>query len=160
MFKSYLKTALRNFQKYKGFSLINISGLAVGMACFILMMFYVYHELSYDKHHEKYDNLYRIIRIYPEKQGLPFQYLPVTPAPLAPTMVAEFPEVVRGTCIREVTGTMNYKSKNFSEDGLFADDHFFKLFSFNLLRGDAENSLSQPYSIVITEKLAQTYIGS
>lgn len=160
MFISYLKAAFRSFQKHKGFSFINIAGLAVGMACFILMMLYVLHEISYDRFHKKYDNLYRVIRIYPDDQNLPFRYLPVTPAPLAPTMVAEFPEVVRGTCIADVTGTMKFQENTFSEDGLFADAHFFKLFSFYLIRGDEEACLSQPFSMVVTEKLARKYFGS
>ena len=118
MFRNYLIVGLRNIKRHKGFSLINILGLAVGMACFILMMFYVWHELCFDKFHAKYDNLYRVIRIYPEDSTLPFKYLPSTPAPLSSTMVEEFPEVVSGTRVGDVIGTLNYKNKAFSETGL------------------------------------------
>jgi putative ABC transport system permease protein len=160
MLNSYLKVAFRHIQKHKGFSSINILGLAVGMACFILVMFYVRHELSYDKFHTKYDRLFRVIRSYPENPNIPFKFIPSTPAPLSPTMVQEFPEVVSGTRIGDVTGTLNYKNKAFSETGIFADEYFFDLFSFEMLEGNRETCLSQPYEMVITEKLAQKYFGS
>jgi putative ABC transport system permease protein len=130
------------------------------MACFILVMFYVRHELSYDKFHTKYDRLFRVIRSYPENPNIPFKFIPSTPAPLSPTMVQEFPEVVSGTRIGDVTGTLNYKNKAFSETGIFADEYFFDLFSFEMLEGNRETCLSQPYEMVITEKLAQKYFGS
>ncbi len=160
MLKNYVKIALRSIKMHKAYSIINIAGLAVGMACFILIMFYVYHELSFDKFHDKYDRLYRVIRRYSGIQGWPEQYIAATPAPLAPTMVAEFPEVVNGTRIGEVTGTFLFKNKVLSEDGIFADHHFFELFSFDLLKGSKETCLSQPFAMVITEKLSRKYFGS
>jgi putative ABC transport system permease protein len=159
MLQNYLKVAFRHIRKHKGFSLINILGLAVGMACFILMMFYVRHELSFDRFHAKYDRLYRVIRAYHEDPNFPFEFLPSTPAPLSLTMVDEFPEVVSGTRIGDVTGTINYKNNAFSEVGIFADEFFFDLFSFDLLRGSRETCLSQPYGIVITESLARKYFS-
>jgi len=160
MFNNYLKVAFRNLQRHKGFSFINIAGLAAGMACFILMMFYVYHEMSFDKFHAKYDRLYRVIRAYPENSNIPFKFIPSTPAPLSPTMVEEFPEVVLGTRIGDVTGTLNYKNKAFSEVGIFADEFFFDLFSFDVIKGNRETCLSQPYEMVITEKLARKCFGT
>ena len=160
MFRNYLIVGLRNLRRHKGFSLINILGLAVGMACFILMMFYVRHELSFDKFHAKYDSLYRVIRTYPEDSTFPFKYIPSTPAPLSSTMVEEFPEVVLGTRIGDVIGTLNYKNKAFSETGIFADEFFFDLFSFEVLKGKRETLLKQPYEMIITEKLARKYFGS
>jgi len=160
MLHNYLKVALRHIRKHKAFSLINILGLAVGMACFILMMFYVRHELSFDRFHAKYDRLYRVIRTYPEDPNIPFKFIPSTPAPLSPTMIDEFPEVVSGTRIGDVTGTLNYNNKAFSETGIFADAFFFDLFSFEVIEGDRDTCLSQPYEMVITEKLAKKYFGS
>ena len=160
MFRNNLKITFRILKRHKGYSFINIAGLAAGMACFILMMFYVSHELSFDKFHAKYDCLYRVIRTYPENHKGPFPYLAPTPAPLAPTMVDEFPEVAAGTRIGEVTGTMRYGNNVFSEDGIFADDHFFELFSFGLLKGNKETCLRQPFAMVITEKLARKYFGA
>ena len=160
MLNNYLKVAFRHIQRHKGFSSINILGLAVGMACFILMMFYVQHELSFDKFHTKYDRLFRVIRAYPENPNIPFKFIPSTPAPLSQTMVEEFPEVFLGTRIGDVTGTLNYKNKAFSETGIFADEFFFDLFSFEVLKGNRETCLSQPFEMVITEKLAQKYFGS
>ncbi len=160
MFRNNLKIAFRILKRHKGYSFINIAGLAVGMACFILMMFYIRHETSFDKFHENYESLYRVIRKYPENLGGPFRYLASTPAPLAPTMVAEFPEVAGGTRVGDVIGTIRYENKAFNEAGLFADDHFLDLFSFILLRGDANTCLQQPFAMVITEKLAQKYFAS
>lgn len=160
MFRNYLIVCLRNIRRHKGFSSINILGLAVGMACFILMMFYVRHELSFDKFHAKYDRLYRVIRAYPENPNIPYKFIPSTPAPLSPTMVDEFPEVVSGTRIGDVTGTLNYKNKAFSETGIFADEFFLDLFSFEMTKGNRETCLSQPYEMVISEKLAQKFFGS
>jgi len=160
MFHNNLKIALRILKRHKGYSFINIAGLTVGMACFSLMMFYVNHELSFDKFNTKYDNLYRVIRIYPENSGIPFKNLAPTPAPIAPTMLSEFPEVAAGTCLGDVTGTILFKNKIFSEEGLFADEQFFELFSFNLLQGDRKSCLQHPFSIVLTEKLAAKYFPS
>jgi putative ABC transport system permease protein len=160
MFRNYLIVGLRNIKRHKGFSSINILGLAVGMATFILMMFYVRHELSFDKFHAKYNRLYRVIRTYPENPNIPFKFIPSTPAPLSPTMVDEFPEVVSGTRIGDVTGSLNYKNKAFSETGIFADEFFLDLFSFEIIKGNRETCLSLPYEMVITEKLAQKYFGS
>lgn len=160
MFRNNLTIALRIFKRHKGYSFINIAGLTIGMACFILMMFYINHELSFDKFHAKYDRLYRVIRKYPENQSSTFLYLATTPASLAPTMVEEFPEVTSCTRIKEVTGTMHYENKAFSETGLFADDHFFDLFSFSLLKGNKTSCLRDSFALVITEKLARKYFGA
>ncbi len=159
MFRNNLKIALRILKRHKGYSFINIIGLTAGMACFILMMFYIQHELSFDKFHAKYDHLYRVIRKYPENQVGPFRYLAPTPAPLAPTMVDEFPEVAGGTHIGDVMGTIRYGNKAFNEVGIFADDHFLDLFSFDLLKGNEATCLGQPFAMVITEKLARKYFG-
>jgi putative ABC transport system permease protein len=160
MFRNNLKIAFRILKRHKGYSFINIAGLTVGMACFILMMFYIQHELNFDKFHAKYDRLYRVIRKYPENWKGPFKNLAPTPAPLAPTMVAEFPEVAGGTRIGDVTGTMRYENNAFNEAGLFADDRFFDLFSFDLLKGNEATCLRQPFGMVITEKLARKYFGA
>jgi putative ABC transport system permease protein len=160
MFRNNLKIAFRILKRHKGYSFINIAGLAVGMACFILMMFYIQHEMNFDKFHAKYDCLYRVIRKFPENFNGPFLYLASTPSPLAPTMVAEFPEVAGGTRIGKVTGTMRYENKAYNEIGLFADHHFFELFSFRLLNGSEATCLLQPFSLVITEKLAEKCFGA
>jgi len=160
MLHNYLKLALRHIRKHKGFSSINILGLAVGMASFILMIFYVRHELSFDRFHAKYDRLYRVIRTYPQDPNIPFKFIPSTPAPLSSTMAEEFPEVVSGTRIGDVTGNLNFNDKAFNETGLFADESFFDLFSFDVIEGDRGTCLSQPYQIVISQNLAKKYFDS
>lgn len=157
MFRNNLKIALRILKRHKGYSFINIAGLTVGMACFFLMMFYVNHELSFDKFHTKYNNLYRVIRTYPENSDIPFKSIAPTPAPLAPTMLMEFPEVAAATCIGDVTGTIRHANKTFSEEGLYADSQFLTLFSFDLLKGERRSCLQHPFSIVLTQKLVRKY---
>ncbi len=92
MLKSYLKIALRNVKKSKTYSFINILGLAIGMACCILILFYVQDELSYDRYHENADRIYRVVDSGDAPGGMSFD-LALTSAPFAPTMKTDFPEV-------------------------------------------------------------------
>jgi len=159
MFKNYLKIAFRNIRKHKGFSVINIAGLAIGMTCFILIMLYVQYELSFDKFHENYNRIFRVIRQYPEDVIGKYSFITQTPAPVAPTMVDEFPEVITGTRISDTKGIFRFESNSFSAEGLFADEHFFEIFSFKLSSGDSRTALSEPFSLIISEKLAAEYFN-
>jgi putative ABC transport system permease protein len=95
MFKSYFKIALRNLRKQKVYSLINVLGLAAGMACFIIISLYVLHEYSFDKFHEKSGCIYRIVAEH--KWYDQFNRIAVTSGPLAPALVRDFPEVTKAT---------------------------------------------------------------
>ena len=101
MLKNYLKVAFRNLRRNKGFSFINISGLAIGIACFILIMLYVQYEFSFDKFHKRVDRVYRIttndLAFYSDRED----YSATTPGPLAPLLASEYPEVVHATRIRD-----------------------------------------------------------
>jgi putative ABC transport system permease protein len=151
MFKNYLKIALRNIIRHKGHSFINIAGLAIGMAVCILILLWVQHELSYDKFHEKADNIYRVIQ----------ERSPVTPTPLAPTLKKEIPEVIHATRYRWVGSPLiKYGEKSFSDEKLYlVDPSFFDIFSFKFLKGDPASSLNNSFSAVLTEKTAQKYFG-
>jgi putative ABC transport system permease protein len=151
MFKNYLKIAFRNIIRHKGHSFINIAGLAIGMAVCILILLWIQHELSYDKFHEKADNIYRVIQ----------ERSPVTPTPLAPTLKKEIPEVIQATRYRWVGNPLiKYGEKSFSDDKLFlVDPSFFDIFSFKFLKGDPGAALKNPFSAVLTEKTAQKYFG-
>jgi putative ABC transport system permease protein len=159
MFKSYLKIAFRNIVKHKSYSIINVMGLSVGMACFILIFSYVQNELSYDRFHEKCDRIYRLMRVerIEGKRG----ETPYVPAPLAPALQGGFPEVI--STIRMTGGgwvPIFHKDKSFVEKRiLLADPPFFDVFTFPLLQGDPETVLKEKYSVVITEDIAVKYFG-
>ncbi|MDZ7304890.1 MAG: ABC transporter permease [candidate division KSB1 bacterium] len=162
MFKNHLKIAARNLLKYKVYSFINIAGLAIGMACCLLILLYVQHELAYDHFHEKADRIYRILR-HGRVQDSDYT-IPVNPAPLAETLVREFPEVLAATRMLSVKAfaecVVKYADKQFVENRiLFADSTFFDIFTFSLLLGNSRTALDKPNRVVITEAMAQKYFG-
>ncbi len=161
MFFSYIKTAYRNFHKYKGYSFINIAGLAVGIACCILILLWVFDELSFDRFHAKTDRLYRIV----EEQtytGGNIMKVAVTPAPLAPALIEEFPEITAS--FRYTTAPrflVRYEDHRFYESGLgMADPSIWTMFSFPLIKGDPETVFYPINSIVLSESMAEKYFGS
>ena len=160
MLISYIKTALRNLRKYKGYSFINIIGLAVGIACCILILMWVRDELSFDGFHTKADRLFRVVEQQIYKGGELFP-VAVTPAPLGPALKEEIPEIA-DTC-RYTTAPrflVRYGDHRFYESGLgMADPSFFTMFSFRLIKGEPENVFSVFNSIVITESIAEKYFG-
>ncbi|MFC1725612.1 ABC transporter permease [candidate division KSB1 bacterium] len=159
MFKNYLKTAFRNMKRQKVFSLINISGLAIGMACSILILFWVQDELSYDKFHINIDRIYRIVDGIPVGKKVDMSAL--TAPPVAPALTQDYPEILEYTRFSDGINTLvKYGDKAFYET-LYtnADPGIFKIFSFFMLKGDPETALSDPYSVVLTEKTAEKYFG-
>jgi len=151
MFRNYFKIAWRNIQKHKGYSIINISGLALGLACCLLILLWVRDETSYDKFHENVPNLYRVIQ---ERSS-------VTCAPMAPALEAEVPEIVKATRYRPIgTRLIKYKDKAFNGDRFsLVDPAYFEMFTFPFLKGDPSQALKDPFTIVLTEKTAQKFFG-
>jgi len=160
MFNNYIKIALRNLKKYRGYSFINISGLAIGMASCILMLLWIQDELSFDRFHENKNVLYRVIaEIKSDDQT---EYSAQTPPALATTLIEEYPEIVNATRFVSVPKgwLLQYKDKSFLNDRLgSADPSFFDMFSFHFLKGDPKTALKDAYSIVVTENFAQKYFG-
>ncbi|NIM90547.1 MAG: FtsX-like permease family protein [Candidatus Aminicenantes bacterium] len=160
MFKNYLKMALRNIKRYKGYSLINIAGLTVGMACFILIFLWVYDELNYDTFHTHSNRLFRIILKKaddPSDRGISS-----TPYILPKILKEEYPEIVEVTRVR----TRGYPSAvrqgdiTFYEPWFFfTDPSFFSMFSYELSAGNPKAALANRNSVVITRKAAQKYFG-
>ena len=161
MFKNYFLTALRNIRKHKGYSFINIAGLAIGMACCILIIIFIMTEMSYDKFHTKADRIYRLA--IDATLGERIINMPVSNNPAGPTLVRDYPEVenaVRLNSWRART-SLTYQGLQFYEDRIFyADQSFFSVFSFPLIRGDAETALLTANSMVITESAAGKYFGT
>ncbi len=161
MWKNHFKIAFRNLGKHKGYSFINIAGLAIGIACCLLIVLLVRDELSFDRFHENKNQIYRVIVQQLGKFYMGTDYLAVTPAPLASALKEEFPEVILATRIEQSNNVIvSTKNKRFYEDGfLWADNHFLDVFSFPFLRGDQSKALSEPYSLVISEQMAHKYFG-
>lgn len=157
---NYLKIALRKIKRQKGFSFINIAGLAIGMAACILILIWVQDELSYDKFHENADQIYRI-NTEDNSGGTTF-LLAGSPAPLGQALVDEVPEVISFTRVQ--SGWSNWDlhlgEKHFLEEYLAAvDPTFFKIFQFPFVKGDPSTALAERYSIVLSEDLAQKIFG-
>jgi len=174
MLKNYLKIALRNLVKYKTFSLINIIGLAIGMAACFLILIYVCVEFSFDRFHTNSEDIYRILlgRDYKEKQSGDSQTTAPsirTPGPLASALKEEFPEIVHALRISNAEHPVykhnqkimiSYKDKYFyADDVLFADPSIFDVFTLPMLVGNPKTALVAPYTMVITKDIANKYFG-
>ena len=158
MFKYYLKIAIRNLNRYKKISIINVVGLAIGMACAILIMIWIQDELSYDQFHEKSDNIVLILR--GDSQNL----TAVSSKMLGPAIKSEIPQIINTTCVVELPNvepiTLQYNEKNFEETWCIIDDQFFNIFSFSFKMGNPETVLQDPNSIILTENIAHKYFGN
>ncbi len=155
MWTNYLKVALRNLLRYKGFSLINIFGLAIGVACCILMFLFVQHELSYDRYHENSSRIFRIIR---DVDG--FKTAPTAFA-LAPALNQDFPDI-KATRVRRdrQPALLREGEKQFLEDRMFwVDAATLSIFSFPQLSGNPETALREAYTAVLTRATAEKYFG-
>jgi predicted permease len=159
MLRNYIKIALRNIKKHKGYSFINITGLAIGMACCILITIWVLDELSFDKFHNNAPDLYRV----EENQfysGRVF-HVTVTPYPMAPILQEETPEIIDATRYVWSGGLLfTYEEKSFFEDDIRAvDPSFLQMFTFPLIKGDSNTALNDPYSLIISKDTAKKYFG-
>lgn len=159
MIKNYLKIALRNIRRYKGYSFINIAGLAIGLACCLLITIWVLDELSYDKFHKNASNLYRVEETQ-HYTGRDY-YVIVTPYPLAPALKEEIPEIQDATRVVWAGGLLfRYGDKAFFEDsGRAVDPSFLQMFSYPIIKGDINTALDSPYSLLLSENLAEKYFG-
>jgi putative ABC transport system permease protein len=153
MFTNYLKIALRVIKKHKGYSFINIAGLAVGIACCVLILLWVQDELSFDTFHANYKELYRT------NLNIEGQWTTSSPWALAPILKREYPEVLLATRYRSNTLLVTYAEKSFYEQSAFVDPDFFEMFTFPQVIGDLKNPFPTPNSVVITERTAKKYFG-
>lgn len=160
MFKNYLKITLRNVLKNKAYSFINIVGLALGMACSMCIFMYVSHELSYDRYHSNADRIYRVTQKWdiPDGYNLHFARCVINWINQLPE---EYPEIE--TLIRfqrnRITDIKVGENKFRDRYTFKTDSNVFEVFDFKLTQGDPEKALSEPYSVVLTELMAQKYFG-
>jgi len=159
MLRNYLKSAIRNIKKHKGYASINIVGLAIGMTCCILIVLYVSTELGYDRYHENADRIYRLG--LDANLGGSRVITPISNGPSAPVLVQEYPEVIDAVRIRTVSRTsVEYEDRQFYENGiLYADNSIFSVFTFPVIAGDPRTALERAYSVVLTEDTARKYFG-
>jgi putative ABC transport system permease protein len=160
MLKNYLKIAFRNLTKNKGISFINITGLAIGMACSIIIVLYIHVELSYDKQHSKAGRIFRALTI-DKALGVSSNLVGITLPALAPAMKAEFPEVVETVRINRSGKNLIEYGQNliYSSDLIYAEPSLFSVFDFKLLSGDKNSLLTRPNTAVITNEMAGKIFG-
>jgi putative ABC transport system permease protein len=160
MIKNYLKIAIRNFKKQKVYSLITMSGLVLGLGVFILFALATDFLSSFDSFHKKADSIYSVVQVIP--YGMEEErHSAIAPAPLIPALLSEFPEIERAARLFPA-GRMIVKQKDkiFYENGVrFVDSDFLSIFSFEMITGETEKVLDEPYSIVLTEDSAEKYFG-
>ena len=161
MIKNYLKIAWRNLVKNKVFSIINITGLATGLACFILIALYVVDELSYDRYNNNADNIYRVHSDI--KFGGTALHMAVTPDPMGADLKSDYPDVEQFTRIYASSGSkLIRKGSQFIEEQHVAnvDSTFFDVFTLPAVAGDTKTALNDPNTVVITESAAKKYFGN
>ncbi len=159
MFRNYIKITFRNLQKNKVFSLINISGLTIGLAAFWLIALFVADELSFDRYHQNADRIYRVVQ-HANWDGGKFD-LTGTSAPFAPALKNDFPEIEETARFdMEGGGAITYNNKHLQvDDMMFTDPSAFAVFTWHFLYGDAKTALTKPQSIVLTKTLATKIFG-
>jgi len=166
MLKNYLKITLRNFRKHKGLTFINVFGLALGLACCIVIMLFVRDEVSYDRYHEQREQIYRLameVKLLANGEGGPSA---ATPILWAPAMQRDYPEVANYARFVPTTDAKNpweisYADKKFNESNLlYAEASAFEIFTWPLLQGDPKTALTQPNTIVISAAMAAKYFGA
>lgn len=150
---------LRGLVRSKVYSGVTIAGLAVGLAAFILIGLFIRHELSYDRHFEDADRLYRVIKQDPGSLFLGNDRFAFTPVPLPDALEAEIPGVEVATQMSPVSGLLKVGEESFLEDGLYARASFFDVFSFQVLSGDPRSALAGPDRMVLTASMARQLFG-
>lgn len=160
MLKNFFLNVFRTMRKQRGYIFLNVGGLAIGLTSFLFITLYVIHELSYDRFHKNYENIYRLKVVGRLAGGVLDQA--VTAAPVAHAMLNDYPEVLATTrALKMGAWLVRFGENKFNEDGvLFVDSTFFNVLDFRLLKGDAKTALVRPRSMVLTEEYAKKYFGT
>ena len=161
MFKNLLKTALRNINKEKIYSIINILGLTIGITCSLFLLLYILDEFSYDTFHQNRDHIYRMVTHIKEKDN-EFTWASVQ-VPMAPELESKYSEVLYAVRFigsgRELFENADKDVQFYEEDFLYTDSTVFNVFTFPLIQGDPKTALVEPNSIVLTRSTATRYFG-
>ncbi|MCH8959771.1 MAG: ABC transporter permease, partial [Bacteroidetes bacterium] len=157
MLKNYFTIAVRSLQRHKAYTFINVTGLAVGVACCLLILLFVRQEQSYDRFHENADHIYRV---YQEgNYGGQHRPFAATSLRMAPALKASFPEIEHAVRLYPETGVVKVDAQRFEEDLLLVDASFFEVFTFPLERGDPARALAHPNGIVLSHEAARKFFG-
>lgn len=166
MIQNYLKIAFRQLKKQQFYSLINISGLAIGIAACLLIFVYIRHELSYDQHHSNANNIYRTV--FDVNFNQTEANVLAMPSVLPATLISDFPEVINASRITpyyQFGGsniiTLEGKNEGVYQDGfVYADQAFTEIFDFPVISGDPQHWLEEPNTLIITQKIAERFYGN
>ncbi len=160
MFKNYFKIAFRNLTRHKGYSFINISGLAIGMACCIMILLWVQDELNYDMFHENLEDIFIAWTV--NDMGDTKWRTAGTPPAVGPALKEDYPEVINSARLNNgsLNVVLSYGDNKYDEELQAADNALFSLFTIPFVMGDTKNALTDPHSIVMTESMAEKYFGS
>lgn len=159
MLLNYLKTARRVLRKQRLYSILNISGLAVGLATTMLLLLWINNELGYDRFHTRHERIVKVmLNISSESQET--QTYGWVAAPVADAMKQEIPGVLQTSCSWDQKAAFRYQEITSEESGMVADPSFLQIFDFPLLKGDRITALNQPNSLIIARKLAEKYFGA
>ena len=159
MILNYLKIILRLLTRQKTFAFINIFGLTIGLVGFILILLFVRYEVNYDKHNQKLDRLYMVVRdVFLDNNVYNFTAVPY---PFKDAVVAEYPEIEKATRIDDWSRYLfHFDDKTFDEPVTLADKEIFDMFTFNIIEGDARKPLPDVSSVAISKRTAEKYFGS
>ncbi|GAB3907429.1 ABC transporter permease [Mucilaginibacter boryungensis] len=161
MIKNYLRSAWRNIARHKFISFVNIFGLTVGITCCLLILTYVFNELSYDKFNPNADRTYRVTRTFYTQDGTESLHLSAVAPPFGPLLKTAFPDIEKvSRLLPNGTIAVRYNEKMFNEtNSFFADENFQDIFKLDVTRGDPKTGLTEPYNVMMTEAMARKYFG-
>ncbi len=160
MLRNYIKIAFRNLLRYKFISFINLFGLTVGLTCCLIILTYLVNELSYDKFNKDADQIYRVTRSFNTPDGIETLHLSEVAPPFGPLLQHDFPDIQKMTrLLSNGSTTIRYKENLFTEkDVYFADENFFNFFPVGITRGNPKTSLTDPYCIMLSDKMAKNIL--
>ncbi|MEO1021568.1 MAG: ABC transporter permease [Bacteroidota bacterium] len=159
MFLNYLKISFRNLFKHKSYSVINILGLAIGLASFTLIALFVQYELSYDTFHENSDDTYRVIRYSPGQDYLGSDWFALTPTAMAETLKDQIPEVEAAAYYSPSQTLLQAEGNSSIETGISVDGDFFDVFTYSWIYGTPSEAITDPASMVLTRSVAEQFFG-
>jgi ABC-type antimicrobial peptide transport system permease subunit len=159
MINSYFKIAFRNIRRYSTHSILNISGMAIAMACAILILLWVQNELSFDRFHKNADCIYRVLENR-YSEGGDIQPTALTPNALSPALKEEYPEIIRSTRYEGRAFPIQKNDDYIVEVGAVVDKDFLEMFNIKFVFGDIKSAFNGPHDLVITEEMAHKYFGN
>ena len=159
MISNHIKIAVRTFRRHPGYTLINVFGLAIGIACCVLILLFVRDEVSYDRFHERAERIHRVVMNAYTPNALPSRYA-VSNWLDAADLAVEYVEVESFSRLARWGANVKNDGRQFLDDDfLFADSTFFELFSFPMVEGDPASALREPFSLVMTKEMERKYFG-